>query len=70
MRVAELSTWKNRSKMRSWFSGAIPMPSSDTVTSTSPVASSRIAVMATVPPAGVNFTALLPKFSKMRSIFS
>ena len=56
--------------MRSWFSDAMPMPLSDTVTSTSPVASSRTAAMATVPPAGVNFTALLPKFSRMRSIFS
>ena len=48
----------------------MPMPLSDTVTSTSPVSSSRIAERDTVPPAGVNFTALLPKFSRMRIIFS
>ncbi len=47
--------WKD-SKIFSWSSGAIPMPVSDTDTSSSPC--SLLATTPMAPPAGVNFTAL------------
>ena len=52
--------WKE-SKMRSWSAGGMPTPVSATASTTRPA--SGAAETATVPPAGVNFTALDSRFS-------
>ena len=70
LRVDVLSTCTNRSKMRAWSSGAMPMPSS-TIDNVTTRASASYATRSSMePPSGVNLMALLARFSSMRVVFS
>ena len=59
---ADRSPCWNESKIRSWSAGSIPMPVSVTVTATSSSLAPAPAT-STLPPSGVNFTALLSRLS-------
>src|SRR5215467_8824291 len=64
----EMSACQKRSKTKGSFSSLIPIPVSKTSSTMSPFR--RAALSCTIPPAGVNFSALNSRFSKIFSNLS
>ena len=66
LRRSPVSPWTNRSKIRSWSPGAMPMPSSSTVTSIQSAAGRAATVI--VPPFGEYLNAFSSNWPTMMSV--